>query len=80
MIPSVDASYVVNKNGSPLMPCTSVIARLDYYSNKAKQSASEKVPFTIKISYQTTNYAQDITLGVDTGSGIIGSSAVNSFN
>lgn len=67
-------AYVVNKDGSPLMPCTSVIARLLLKQGKAK--CIRKVPFTIKLSYQTTNYARDITLGVDTGSGTIGSSAI----
>ncbi|MBT9151635.1 MAG: hypothetical protein DDT40_01831 [candidate division WS2 bacterium] len=44
--------------------------------NQGKAKCIKRVPFTIKLSYQTTNYTQNITLGVDTGSGKIGSSAV----
>lgn len=56
------------------MPCKPVIARLLLKQGKAK--CIKRTPFTIKLLYQTTNYTQDITLGVDTGSGKIGSSAV----
>ena len=38
---------------------------------------SRKTPFTIKLTYETTNYIQDLTLGIDTGSRKIGSSVVN---
>jgi len=67
-------AYVINSDGTPLMPCTSVIARLLLKQGKAK--CIKTVPFTIKLLYQTTNYTQNITLGVDTGSDKIGSSAV----
>lgn len=66
--------YVINYDGQPLMPCSQVIARLLLKQGKAK--CIKRTPFTIKLLYQTTNYTQDITLGVDTGSGKIGSSAV----
>ena len=56
------------------MPCKPVIARLLLKQGKAK--CIKRTPFTIKLLYQTTNYTQGITLGVDTGSGKIGSSAV----
>ena len=65
---------VINYDGQPLMPCSQVIARLLLKQGKAK--CIKRTPFTIKLLYQTTNYTQDITLGVDTGSGKIGSSAV----
>lgn len=67
--------YVINLDNTPLMPCTSAIARLLLSQGKAK--CIKRTPFTIKLLYQTTNYTQPITLGVDTGSGKIGSSAVN---
>lgn len=67
--------YVINFDNTPLMPCTSAIARLLLSQDKAK--CIKRTPFTIKLLYQTTNYTQPITLGVDTGSGKIGSSAVN---
>lgn len=66
--------YVINYDGQPLMPCSQVIARLLLKQGKAK--CIKRTPFTIKLLYQTTNYTQDISLGVDTGSGKIGSSAV----
>lgn len=65
--------YVINYDGNPIMPCMPVIARLLLKQGKAK--VLNRTPFTIKLLYQTTNYTQDITLGVDTGSGKIGSSA-----
>ncbi|MDR3588013.1 MAG: RNA-guided endonuclease IscB [Desulfosporosinus sp.] len=65
--------YVINFDNTPLMPCTSAIARLLLKQGKAK--CIKRTPFTIKLLYQTTNYTQNITLGVDTGSGKIGSSA-----
>jgi hypothetical protein len=66
--------YVINYDGKPLMPCTPVIARLLLKQGKAK--CVKRTPFTIKLLYQATNYTQDITLGIDTGSSKIGSSAV----
>jgi len=67
--------YVISQDGKPLMPCTQVIARLLLKQGKAK--CIKRTPFTIKLLYQTTNYTQDLTLGVDTGSSKIGSSVVN---
>ena len=67
--------YVIDINNKPLMPCTNVIARLLLKQGKAK--VKRKTPFTIKLTYETTNYTQDLTLGLDTGSGKIGSSVVN---
>jgi len=66
--------YVINYDGTPLMPCTSVIARLLLKQGKAK--CIKRTPFTIKLLYQTTNYTQNATLGIDTGSGKIGSAVV----
>lgn len=62
--------YVISQNGKPLMPCSNPIARLLLKQSKAKVKRRE--PFTIKLTYETTNYTQDLTLGVDTGSGAIG--------
>jgi len=66
--------YVINCDGKPLMPCTHVIARLLLKQGKAK--CIKRTPFTIKLLYQTTNYTQNITLGVDTGSSKIGTASV----
>ena len=68
--------YVISQNGNPLMPCTSVIARLLLKQGKAK--CIKRMPFTIKLLYQTeTNYMQPLTLGVDTGSANIGSAVIS---
>lgn len=62
--------YVISQNKKPLMPCNNPTARLLLKQGKAKVKKRE--PFTIKLTYETTNYTQDLTLGVDTGSGTIG--------
>jgi len=62
--------YVISQDEKPLMPCSNAIARLLLKQGKAKVRKRE--PFTIKLTYKTTNYTQDLTLGVDTGSGTIG--------
>lgn len=62
--------YVISKENKPLMPCSNAIARLLLKQGKAKVKRRE--PFTIKLTFETTNYTQDLTLGVDTGSGTIG--------
>lgn len=62
--------YVISQNNKPLMPCSNAIARLLLKQGKAK--VKRRCPFTIKLTYETTNYTQDLTLGVDTGSGTIG--------
>ena len=62
--------YVISQDGQPLMPCSNVIARLLLKQGKAKVKRCE--PFAIKLTCETTDYTQDLTLGVDTGSGTIG--------
>jgi len=66
--------YVISKNGKPLMPTTPRKARILLRAGKAK--CVRRTPFTIKILYDTTEYTQPITLGIDTGSSKIGSAAV----
>ena len=70
--------YVINYDGKPLMPCKPVIARLLLKDGKAK--CIRRTPFTIKLLYQATDYIQDLTLGIDTGSSKIGSAVVNDEN
>lgn len=62
--------YVISLKNKPLMPCSNSIARLLLKQGRAKVKKRE--PFTIKLTYETTDYTQDLTLGVDTGSGTIG--------
>jgi len=64
--------YVLAPDGAPLMPCSCAIARLLLKEGKAK--VKRRQPFTIKLlSQPATTYTQRLTLGVDTGSSVIGS-------
>ena len=66
--------YVLNKDGQPLMPterCGKVRRLLK--QNEAK--VINRCPFTIQLLYDTTNFTQSITLGIDAGSKHIGLSA-----
>jgi hypothetical protein len=68
--------YVLSPDGVPLMPCSSVIARLLLKDSKAK--VIHRTPFTIKLYTQLTpSYTQPLTLGVDTGSSVIGSAVAD---
>lgn len=67
--------YVISQDSNPLMPCSNVIARLLLKQGKAKVKRRE--PFTIKLTCETTNYTQNLTLGVDTGSGTLGTAVCN---
>lgn len=66
--------YVQDINGNPLMPTTrhGKVRRL-LKNNKAV--VVNLCPFTICLTYETTNYKQEITLGVDTGTKHVGLSA-----
>lgn len=70
--------YIINQDGQQLMPTTNVIARLLLKENKAK--CIQRTPFTIKLMYHATNYTQELTLGIDTGSSHIGSAVVDAKN
>lgn len=63
--------YVLDKNGHPLMP-TNRHGKVKHLLKDGKAKVVKRCPFTIKLTYETTNYVQDLTLGVDTGSGTIG--------
>lgn len=65
--------YVLNQNGKPLMPCSSSKARKLLKENKAKVVKIE--PFVIQLLHGSSGYKQEITLGVDAGSKVIGLSA-----
>jgi hypothetical protein len=68
--------YVLASDGTPLMPCSCVIARLLLKEGKAK--VKRRTPFTIKLLVQeTTTFTQDLTLGIDTGSSVIGSAVAD---
>jgi len=66
--------FVLNKDGGPLMPCKTVVARLLLKEGRAK--CVKKNPFTIKLFMDTTEYKQEIVAGMDTGSKTIGCAAI----
>ena len=63
--------YVLNKDGQPLMP-TNRHGKVKYLLKTGKAKVVRKCPFTIKLLYDSTNHTQNLTLGVDTGSGTLG--------
>lgn len=66
--------YVLNKEGNPLMPCKPTIARLLLKGGKAK--CVRRIPFTIKLLVDTTEYKQEVVAGMDMGSKTIGCAAI----
>lgn len=66
--------YVISKNGQALMP-TENHAKVRILLKTKKAKVVKRCPFTIKLTYNSTNYTQEITLGVDAGSKHIGISA-----
>jgi len=65
--------YVLNKDDKPLMPTNPRKAKILLKQGEAK--IVKYTPFTIQLSFGSTGYKQDITLGVDAGSKTIGLSA-----
>ena len=63
--------YVISKSGKPLMP-TNRHGKVKHLLKDGKAKVVRRTPFTIRLLYDTTEYTQDLTLGVDTGSGTIG--------
>ena len=63
--------YVLNKDGQPLMP-TNRHGKVKHLLKSGKAKVVKRCPFTIKLLYESTNHTQNLTLGVDTGSGTIG--------
>ena len=66
--------YVISKNGQPLMP-TENHAKVRILLKNKKAKVIKRCPFTIQLAYDSTNYTQDVALGVDAGSKHIGLSA-----
>ena len=64
--------YVLNSDGSPLMPCTEAKARHLIESGKAK--VVRRTPFTIRLAFLVEGEVntESVTLGVDAGSSVIG--------
>ena len=66
--------YVIGQDGQPLMP-TNRHGKVKHLLKSGKAKVVRRCPFTIKLLYRSTNYTQNLTLGVDTGSGTIGTAA-----
>ncbi len=66
--------YVISSNGQPLMP-TENHAKVRILLKNQKAKVIKKCPFTIQLTYNSTNYTQPVSLGVDAGSKHIGLSA-----
>jgi hypothetical protein len=71
--------YVLNINGQPLMP-TNRHGKVKHLLKQGKAKVVKKCPFTIKLLYDSTISVQELTLGVDTGSGTIGAAVSNNKN
>ena len=71
--------YVQDINGEPMMPTTrhGKVRRL---LKDHKAVVVNLCPFTIRLTYMTTNYKQEVTLGVDAGTRHIGLSATTKSN
>ena len=56
--------YVQNKDGKPLMP-TQRCGKVRRMLKSGKAIVVKRRPFTIRLTYQTTNYTQPLTLKID---------------
>jgi hypothetical protein len=70
--------YVVHKKGEPLMPCKQAVARLLLKGGKAK--VKSRMPFTIKLVEDPTEFKQPIIAGMYTGRKFIGCAAIANDN
>ena len=69
--------YVINKEGQALMP-TERFGKVRRLLKNNLAHVVCRIPFTIQLDYETTNFIQPISLGVDAGSKYIGISATTS--
>lgn len=63
--------YVLNQNSQPLMP-TERYGKVRRLLKEKKAVVVSKTPFTIRLTYISTEYVHGLTLGVDAGSKNIG--------
>ena len=63
--------YVLTKDNKPLMP-TNRHGHVRRLLKAGKAKVVRRMPFTIKLLYETPENVQELTLGVDTGSSVIG--------
>ena len=70
----VERVFVVSKSGKPLMP-TKRLGKVRRLLKSGKAKVFRYEPFTIQLLYETTEYTQEVTLGVDAGYQTVGFSA-----
>ncbi len=58
--------YILSKEGKPLMP-TSRHGKVKHLLKSNRAKVVKRTPFVIQLLYDTTEYVQSVTLGVDAG-------------
>lgn len=66
--------YVLSKEGNPIMP-TKRHGKVRHLLKQGRAKVVKRTPFTIQLLYETSNYVQSVSLGVDAGTKHIGLSA-----
>lgn len=66
--------YVISKQGTPIMP-TERFGKVRRMLKNSLAHVVRRIPFTIQLDYDTKDFTQPITLGIDAGSKHIGVSA-----
>jgi len=67
--------YIISKTGKPLMP-TKRLGRVRHLLKDGLAKVVQRTPFTIQLLYESEEYTQPITLGIDSGYQNIGVSVV----
>lgn len=70
--------YVLNKDGHPLMP-TERCGKVRRILKSGLAKVIKRCPFTVQLTYETTNVVQEVNLGIDAGSKTVGLSATTEF-
>lgn len=68
--------YVISKQGEPLMP-TERFGKVRRMLKNSLAHVVRRIPFTIQLDYDTTDFTQPVTLGIDAGSKHVGVSATS---
>lgn len=66
--------YVISADGKPLMP-TRRYGKVRHLLNDGLARVVKRCPFTIQLMYQTKEFTQPVSLGIDAGSKTVGVSA-----
>ncbi len=67
--------YVISKSGQPLMP-TERHGKVRKMLESGRAKVVKRTPFTIQLQYESPEYVQPVTLGVDPGYKSVGLSAI----